>query len=382
MESAIIQQETLRQVTDVLRHSRSKEGLERRLQEILSENFASLDKVYEQKFQELRNIVSGTPSELIGNTRAMQEVERQIRQIANSEAVVLIRGAAGTGKEHTARTIHTQSERNGKPFVILNCDSLNAGEGINSLDSELFGYERGAFTGATARHLGKAEQANGGTLFIDEVADLSLPAQTKLLQFLQDRKFARLGSNIVQNANVRIVASTGKDLEKLMQQGLFREDLYYRLNIFQIKLPELSQRKTDILLLADHFIGKMNLKYGKHILRLSTPAIDMLMSYHWPGNVRELENCIEHACLATTDVSINAYDLPPTLQTDVTSGTSLVPEGPAALSTLLRSYEREILMEALRRNSGNLSAAGRDLQVSPRMMHYKVKKFGLEAHEK
>ena len=264
----------------------------------------------------------------------------------------------------------------------MNCDSLNAGEGINSLDSELFGYERGAFTGATARHLGKAEQASGGTLFIDEVADLSLPAQTKLLQFLQDRKFARLGSNIVQNANVRIVASTGKDLEKLMQQGLFREDLYYRLNIFQIKLPELSQRKTDILLLADHFIGKMNLKYGKHILRLSTPAIDMLMSYHWPGNVRELENCIEHACLATTDVSINAYDLPPTLQTDVTSGTSLIPEGPAALATLLRSYEREILIEALRRNSGNLSAAGRDLQVSPRMMHYKVKKFGLEAHEK
>ena len=382
MENAILQQETLRQVTEALRHSRSKEGLERRLQEILSENFASLDKVYEQKFQELRNIVSGTPSELIGNTRAMQEVERQIRQIANSEAVVLIRGAAGTGKEHTARTIHTQSERNSKPFVILNCDSLNTGEGINSLDSELFGYERGAFTGATARHLGKAEQASGGTLFIDEVADLSLPAQTKLLQFLQDRKFTRLGSNIVQNANVRIVASTGKDLEKLMQQGLFREDLYYRLNIFQIKLPELSQRKTDILLLADHFIGKMNLKYGKHILRLSTPAIDMLMSYHWPGNVRELENCIEHACLATTDVSINAYDLPPTLQTDVTSGTSLIPEGPAALATLLRSYEREILIEALRRNSGNLSAAGRDLQVSPRMMHYKVKKFGLEAHEK
>jgi Nif-specific regulatory protein len=158
MESAILQQQALRQVADALRHSRSKEGLERRLQEILSENFATLDKAYEQKFQELRNIVSGTPSELIGNTRAMQEVERQIRQIANSEAVVLIRGAAGTGKEHAARTIHSQSERNDKPFVILNCDSLNAGEGINSLDSELFGYERGAFTGATARHLGKARE--------------------------------------------------------------------------------------------------------------------------------------------------------------------------------------------------------------------------------
>jgi DNA-binding NtrC family response regulator len=325
--------------------------------------------------------MGGTPSELIGNTRAMQGVERQVRQIASSDAVVLIRGAAGTGKEHTARTLHRMSERASGPFVILNCDSLNAGEGFNSLESELFGYERGAFTGATARHLGKAEQANGGTLFIDEVGSLPLAAQTKLLQFLQDRRFSRLGSNIFQNANIRIITSTGQDLETLMQQGLFREDLYYRLNIFQIKLPELSQRKTDILLLADHFIAKMNLKYGKKIQRLSTPAIDMLMSYHWPGNVRELENCIEHACLATTDVSINAYDLPPTLQTDVTSGTSLIPEGPASLSTLLRSYEKEILMEALRKNNGNLSAAGRDLQVSPRMMHYKVNKYGIEVKE-
>ena len=381
MEFNALQTETLRQIDDALHHIRAKDRLRQRLQEIIGNNFAAVETGYQKKFQELRDLMGGTPSELIGNTRAMQEVERQVRQIASSDAVVLIRGAAGTGKEHTARTLHRMSERASGPFVILNCDSLNAGEGFNSLESELFGYERGAFTGATARHLGKAEQANGGTLFIDEVGSLPLAAQTKLLQFLQDRRFSRLGSNIFQNANIRIIASTGKDLETLMQQGLFREDLYYRLNIFQIKLPELSQRKTDILLLADHFIAKMNLKYGKKIQRLSTPAIDMLMSYHWPGNVRELENCIEHACLATTDVSINAYDLPPTLQTDVTSGTSLIPEGPASLSTLLRSYEKEILMEALRKNNGNLSAAGRDLQVSPRMMHYKVNKYGIEVKE-
>ena len=381
MEFNALQTEALRQIDDALHHIRAKDRLRQRLQEIIGNNFAAVETGYQKKFQELRDLMGGTPSELIGNTRAMQEVERQVRQIASSDAVVLIRGAAGTGKEHTARTLHRMSERASGAFVILNCDSLNAGEGFNSLESELFGYERGAFTGATARHLGKAEQANGGTLFIDEVGALPLAAQTKLLQFLQDRRFSRLGSNIFQNANIRIIASTGKDLETLMQQGLFREDLYYRLNIFQIKLPELSQRKTDILLLADHFIAKMNLKYGKNIQRLSTPAIDMLMSYHWPGNVRELENCIEHACLATTDVSINAYDLPPTLQTDVTSGTSLIPEGPASLSTLLRSYEKEILMEALRKNNGNLSAAGRDLQVSPRMMHYKVNKYGIEVQE-
>ena len=381
MEFNALQTEALRQIDDALHHIRAKDRLRQKLQEIIGNNFAAVETGYQKKFQELRDLMGGTPSELIGNTRAMQEVERQVRQIASSDAVVLIRGAAGTGKEHTARTLHRTSERASEPFVILNCDSLNAGEGFNSLESELFGYERGAFTGATARHLGKAEQANGGTLFIDEVGSLPLAAQTKLLQFLQDRRFSRLGSNIFQSANIRIIASTGKDLETLMQQGLFREDLYYRLNIFQIKLPELSQRKTDILLLADHFIAKMNLKYGKNIQRLSTPAIDMLMSYHWPGNVRELENCIEHACLATTDVSINAYDLPPTLQTDVTSGTSLIPEGPASLSTLLRSYEKEILMEALRKNNGNLSAAGRDLQVSPRMMHYKVNKYGIEVQE-
>ena len=381
MEFNALQTEALRQIDDALHHIRAKDRLRQRLQEIIGNNFAAVETGYQKKFQELRDLMGGTPSELIGNTRAMQEVERQVRQIASSDAVVLIRGAAGTGKEHTARTLHHMSERASGPFVILNCDSLNAGEGFNSLESELFGYERGAFTGATARHLGKAEQANGGTLFIDEVGSLPLAAQTKLLQFLQDRRFSRLGSNIFQNANIRVIASTGKDLEALMQQGLFREDLYYRLNIFQIKLPELSQRNTDILLLADHFIDKMNLNYGKKIQRLSTPAIDMLMSYHWPGNVRELENCIEHACLATTDVSINAYDLPPTLQTDVTSGTSLIPEGPASLSTLLRSYEKEILMEALRKNNGNLSAAGRDLQVSPRMMHYKVNKYGIEVKE-
>ena len=375
METERIEKEALENIKREL-HGRSARALSAHIHDVLSKAFADLRSAHEAECEKIRGIVEGRAGDIIGNTREMQEVARQARHIAPTEGVVLVRGGAGTGKEHVARYIHELSDRKARPFTILNCDTLE-GNTTSAFEAELFGYERGAFTGATSRHIGKAEQASGGTLFLDEVAELSPASQARLLEFMQGRTFKRLGSNIEQRSDIRIVASTGKNLEALVQQGLFREDLYYRLNIFQINLPDLSQRKTDILLLADHFIEKMNLKYGKNIARLSTPAIDMLMSYHWPGNVRELENCIEHACLATTDVAINAYDLPPTLQTDITSGTALIPEGTASLTALLESYEKEILTEALRRNNGNLSAAGRDLSVSPRMMHYKVKKFGL-----
>lgn len=375
METERIEKEALEKIKREL-HGRSARALSAHIHDVLDKAFADLRAAHEAECEKIRGIVEGRAGDIIGNTREMQEVARQARHIAHTEGVVLVRGGAGTGKEHVARYIHELSDRKARPFTILNCDTLE-GNTTSAFEAELFGYERGAFTGATSRHIGKAEQASGGTLFLDEVAELSPASQARLLEFMQGRTFKRLGSNIEQRSDIRIVASTGKNLEALVQQGLFREDLYYRLNIFQINLPDLSQRKTDILLLADHFIEKMNLKYGKNIARLSTPAIDMLMSYHWPGNVRELENCIEHACLATTDVAINAYDLPPTLQTDITSGTALIPEGTASLTALLESYEKEILTEALRRNNGNLSAAGRDISVSPRMMHYKVKKFGL-----
>ena len=375
METERIEKEALEKIKREL-HGRSARALSAHIHDVLDKAFDDLRAAHEAECEKIRGIVEGRAGDIIGNTREMQEVARQARHIASTEGVVLVRGGAGTGKEHVARYIHELSDRKARPFTILNCDTLE-GNTTSAFEAELFGYERGAFTGATSRHIGKAEQASGGTLFLDEVAELSPASQARLLEFMQGRTFKRLGSNIEQRSDIRIVASTGKNLEALVQQGLFREDLYYRLNIFQINLPDLSQRKTDILLLADHFIEKMNLKYGKNIARLSTPAIDMLMSYHWPGNVRELENCIEHACLATTDVAINAYDLPPTLQTDITSGTALIPEGTASLTALLESYEKEILTEALRRNNGNLSAAGRDISVSPRMMHYKVKKFGL-----
>ena len=377
MDIEALESTTFEAIVEKIQKVRKRGELLESIQGILKRNFKSIEIEHQIECKKIRNIIEGIPGELIGNTREMRDVSKLVRQIAPTNATVLIRGKAGTGKEYVARSVHELSERRNSPFIALNCDALS--EGTNSFESELFGFERGAFTGAINRHIGKAEQANGGTLFLDEVADLSLTAQIKLLQFIQEQKFSRLGSNIVQPSNVRLIACTGKNLEAMMQQGTFREDLYYRLNIFQISLPELIQRKTDILLLADHFIEKMNLKYGKKILRLSTPAIDMLMSYHWPGNVRELENCIEHACLATTDVCINAYDLPPTLQTDVTSGTSVLPEGNSPLATLMDCYEREILSEALRRHDGNMSAAGRDLSVSPRMMLYKIRRLGIAA---
>lgn len=365
------------EIADVLKTVRKRDLQLAEVQNILQKNFSVAENLHNEECNKIRDVIEGRSGELIGNTSEMREVSKQVKQIAPTIAVVLIRGNAGTGKEYVARAIHQTSDRKDGPFVTLNCDSLNDSI-ANNFETELFGYERGAFTGATNRHLGKAELAARGTLFLDEVGNLSPTAQKKLLQFIQGQSFSRLGSNIVQHTDVRIMASTGKNLEAMMQQGLFREDLYYRLNIFQINLPDLTQRKTDILLLADHFIAKMNLKYGRKILRLSSPAIDMLLSYHWPGNVRELENCIEHACLVTTDVAINAYDLPPTLQTDVTSGSALLPEGTASLETLLDSYEKEIITEALRRNKGNMSAAGRDLDLSPRVMHYKINRLGIE----
>ena len=377
MDIEALENTTFAAIVEKIQKVRKRGELLESIHGILKKNFETVEEQHQIECQKIRNVIEGIPGELIGNTREVREVSKLVRQIAPTAATVLIRGKAGTGKEYVARSIHELSERKDSPFVALNCDVLT--EGANSFESELFGFERGAFTGATNRHIGKAEQANGGTLFLDEVADLPLPAQIKLLQFIQEQSFKRLGSNIEQRCNVRLIASTGKNLEAMMQHGTFREDLYYRLNIFQISLPELIQRKTDILLLADHFIEKMNYKYGKKILRLSSPAIDMLMSYHWPGNVRELENCIEHACLATTDVCINAYDLPPTLQTDVTSGTSVLPEGNSPLATLMDCYEREILSEALRRHDGNMSAAGRDLSVSPRMMLYKIRRLGIAA---
>lgn len=342
------------------------------MQEI--ERLKALVEQYKGEVQALRNIIDEKPGKMVGNSGEMRTVYKQIRACAGNDAPALIYGNDGTGKELTARTIAETSTRKDKPFVILGCSNLSDtfGNPASTFESEFFGYERGAFVGANTRHIGKAEAANGGTLYLDDVSALSLPDQEKLLRFLQGQTFYRLGGNMQLHSDVRLIVASSQNLEEMMLQELFREDLFYRLNIVQISLPDLSQRKSDILLLAEHFISQVNLKYGKHVVRLSTPAIDMLMSYHWPGNVQELENCIERAALATDDDCIHSHNLPPTLQTDDSARRPLLPNKKVPLSTLMDTYEKEILSEALKRNDGNMSAAARDLSISPRVMHYKM----------
>ncbi len=310
---------------------------------------------------------------LVGNCNSMQRIYELIKQVAPSDATVLIRGSSGTGKELVASEISKLSPRAGKPFIAINCAALPE----NLVESELFGHEKGSFTGAVAKRVGRVEEADGGTLFLDEVGDLTQQTQVKLLRFIQERTFSRVGSNKELKSNVRLLAATSRNLEELMEQNKFREDLYYRLNVFPIALPDLNKRRCDILLLAEHFIDKMNVRYNKNVQRLSSPAINMLMSYHWPGNVRELENCIERAVLTATDDCIHGYNLPPSLQTGEETGSELITDEEASFETLVNSFERELIVEALKKNNGNMSAAGRSLTLTPRVMHYKINKLGI-----
>ena len=329
----------------------------------------------ETENRELRGLLTETPGDIIGNCREMRAVYEQIRQVAPSDATVLIRGASGTGKELVARAIQKLSQRKDRPFITLNCAALP--EAL--VESELFGHEKGAFTDARERRIGRAEAANGGTLFLDEIGDLSVPLQVKLLRFLQERTFSRIGSNDEIRSDVRFIAATSRNLEKMMLEGRFREDLYYRLSVFPISMPDLASRTGDLLLLAEHFMGRMSLKYGKKVTKLSEPAVNMLLAWKWPGNVRELENCIERAVLTATDDTIHGYNLPPQLQSDEYAESPFGKESGESetLAEKLAAYERRVLQEAIRRNDGNRSAAGRQLGVSPRMMNYWLSKLGI-----
>ena len=317
------------------------------------------------------------PNNIIGNCSSMQQVYEQIAQVADSNATVLIRGESGTGKELVARAIHFSSPRRGNAFVSVNCAALPE----NLIESELFGHEKGAFTGAMQQRQGRFELANGGTLFLDEIGDISPAVQVRLLRVLQERCFERVGSNTTIEVNVRILAATSKNLEEEIKEGGFREDLYYRLNVFQIHLPPLRERRADIMLLADHFVQKYNEVYGKAIKRISTAAINMMMAYHWPGNVRELENCIERAVLTSTDEVIHGYRLPPSLQTADQTRTAMIPTDGASLKDMVDSYEREIIIDALKKRRGNAAAVARDLQTTQRIVNYRIKKLGIQTQD-
>jgi len=319
----------------------------------------------QEELEERYNIVH-----LIGKSRPMEDVYRRISQVAKSNATVLIRGESGTGKELVAHAIHYNSQRATKPFIKVSCAALP--EGL--LESELFGHVKGAFTGAIEAKKGRFELALGGTIFLDEVGEFNQTTQIKLLRVLQEREFERVGGTGTIKADVRIVAATNKDLERALNEGTFREDLYYRLNVFPIYLPPLRERKADILLLTEHFIAKYAREHDKEIKRITTPAIDMLMAYHWPGNVRELENWIESAILMCDDKVIHSYHFPPTLQTAEASGTQIR----ASLSTSLANYEREMIIDALKSARGNKAKAARLLSTTERIIGYQIKKLNIQ----
>ena len=314
------------------------------------------------------------PGNIVGNCGSMRTVYEQIAQVADSGATVLIRGETGTGKELVARAMHYSSSRKNAPLVCVNCAALPE----NLVESELFGHERGAFTGAVQQRKGRFEQANGGTLFLDEIGDIPLSVQVRLLRVLQEREFERVGSDKTIKVNVRVIAATSRNLEEAVKEGSFREDLYYRLNVFPVHLPPLRERRSDIMLLADFFVQKYNKVYGKKVKRISTAAINMMMSYHWPGNVRELENCIERSVLTCTDDVIHGFSMPPSLQTSQHTNTALLPSEGADLETMVESYEREIIIDALKKHRGNASSAARELKTTQRMLNYRIKKMGIE----
>jgi len=322
--------------------------------------------------QSLRNELKNKNriTDIIGNSNKMREVFNMISQVSKGHSTVLIRGESGTGKELIANSIHYNSPRSKNSFVKVNCAALPT----NIIESELFGYEKGAFTGAIRQKFGKFELANKGTLFLDEIGSIDLNVQVKLLRVLQEKEFERVGGHKTIPSDVRIITATNKNLEQAVEDGSFRSDLYYRLNVFPIYLPPLRERKTDTLLLADHFLEKYTTGNNKDIRRFSTPAIDMLMLYHWPGNVRELENCIERAILLCEEGVIHSYHLPPTLQTGTESDTL-----PAlSLEDAVAGLEKEMIIDALKNTNGNTTKTARLLKTTVRKFNYKAKKFNID----
>jgi DNA-binding NtrC family response regulator len=310
---------------------------------------------------------------IVGRSGPMQEIFATIERVAPSRATVLLAGESGVGKDLIARAIHFHSPRRDRPLVKINCTAIPE----NLMESELFGYEKGAFTGAQTSKPGKFEQADTGTVFLDEIGDVPAAIQVKLLRVLQEREFERLGSNVTRHIDVRVIAATNQDLRAALEQGTFREDLYYRLNVVPINIPPLRDRKQDIPFLANHFVQKLAPETGSRVDSLTDAAIEKLLNYHWPGNVRELENVIERSLVMCSGTQLDEDDIrlenaprPRGVQSD----SHFLPEG-----LTLDQYEQEIIREALRRADGNKSQAARMLGLTRNALRYRLTQMGLEA---
>ncbi len=303
---------------------------------------------------------------ILGDHPSMQRLLKMIRQVAPSRATVLIQGESGTGKELIAAAIHQNSRRKDGPFVRLNCAALAE----TLLESELFGHEKGSFTGATGRREGRFAQAAGGTLFLDEVSEIALPIQVKLLRFLQEREFERVGGNETLRVDVRVVAASNRDLKEAVRAGTFREDLFYRLNVVQLDVPPLRERRSDIPLLAHHFLRKYAGESNRDLEGFDDHALRHLMSYPWPGNVRELENAVERAVIMAEQDRIRLDDFPPVDTTDATSNGQGIP-----LGMTLAEIERIAIQQALDAVEGSTAKAAEMLGISQRKIQYRLKEW-------
>jgi len=333
-----------------------------------------------REVRHLRRESKGLPVdlEMIGTSPAMMQVYHQVREVAKHEtATVLITGESGTGKELVARAVHDLSRRKERPFVEINCGSLP----FNLLETELFGHERGAFTDAKSRKIGLFEEAAGGTIFLDEIGEMDMGLQVKLLRVLEDRRIRRLGGTRNIAIDARVVAATNRDLKRAIASREFREDLYYRLNVFPIHLPPLRERREDIPPLLDHFLKRFSREFHKTIREVSRDALDLLMRYHWPGNVRELRNLVERICIMQQDEVIRPECLPKEIFGEVPRRLEGVPpEIPSAgidLEKLVENLERELIGKALTATGGNVAKTARLLNVARGTLRYKLEKYRL-----
>jgi two-component system nitrogen regulation response regulator NtrX len=309
-------------------------------------------------------------AEIVGQSAAMQEIYKLIGRVAASNATVLIQGESGSGKELIARALHAYSDRWQGPFVAVNCSAIPG----DLLESEMFGHERGAFTGATERHIGKFEQAAGGTLFLDEIADMPMPLQSKLLRVLQEREFERLGSTETVKVNVRLLSATNKDMERAIAAGTFREDLYYRLNVFTIFVPPLRERPEDIAPLITHFVSLLSRENNRKAAKLTPQAVEFLQRQRWKGNVRELRNAIERLLIMTADEKIDVDDVGELVRLESRGATAdngdTGSARPGTLREFKESAERAFLVQKLRENAWNISKTA-EVIGTPRSNLYK-----------
>jgi len=332
-------------------------------------------KLLKEENRRLREqLKDATEPEFIAKSTAMNEVLKMVERVSSADANVLITGESGTGKEMIARLIHRKSPRAKRTFIPVDCAAIPE----NLLESELFGFEKGAFTGATSNKKGLFESANGGTIFLDEVTELPLSMQSKLLRVIQERKIRRLGSNDYISLDVRIISATNRDIRAAVKEGLFREDLYYRLNVINIHLPPLRQRKIDIPALAQHFLKRYSILYNKAVKGISAEVMELLERYHWPGNVRELQNLIERAVILCEKVKLTTKDLP---RDFVSSPKDFPSNSVSSYKKAKESFERDYLKTLLESTSGNVTKAAQIAGLHRRTLHRLIKKYNLRTHQ-